>query len=64
MHFLANIECCPKFLEYALANLFTNKMSIVHEHNTRSKKQLSFEDALEKMDGNILEQISNLKLSP
>ena len=35
-------------------------MSIVHDHNTSSKKQLSFEDALEKMEGNILEQISNL----
>ena len=28
-----------------------------HDHNTRSKKQLSFADALEKMEGNILEQI-------
>ena len=34
-------------------------MLIVHEHNTRSKKQLSSEDALEKMEGNILEKISN-----
>ena len=37
-------------------------MSVVHDHNTRSKKQLSFEDALEKMEGNILEQISNLNV--
>ena len=43
-------------------NLFTNKLSIVHDHNTRSKKQISFEDALEKMEGNILEQISNLNV--
>ena len=34
-------------------------MLIVHEHNTTSKKQLSSEDALEKMEGNILEKISN-----
>ena len=33
-----------------------------HDHNTRSKKQLSLEDALEKMEGNILEQISNLNV--
>ena len=32
-------------------------MLIVHDHNTRSKKQLSFEDALEKIEGNVLEQI-------
>ena len=44
------------------ANLFTNKTSIVHDHNTRSKKQLSFEVALEKMEGNILEPISNLNV--
>ena len=41
-------------------NLFTNKIS--HDHNTRSKKQLSLEDALEKMEGNRLEQISNLNV--
>ena len=34
-------------------------MSVVHDHNTGSKKQLSFGDALEKMEGNILEQISD-----
>ena len=45
---------------FIYANLFTNKMS--HDHNTRSKKQLSLEDALEKMEGNILEQISNLNV--
>ena len=33
-----------------------------HDDNTRSKKQLSLEDALEKMEGNILEQISNLNV--
>ena len=33
-----------------------------HDHNTRSKKQLSLEDALEKMEGNILEHISNLNV--
>ena len=33
-----------------------------HDHNTRNKKQLSLEDALEKMEGNILEQISNLNV--
>ena len=33
-----------------------------HDHNARSKKQLSLEDALEKMEGNILEQISNLNV--
>ena len=33
-----------------------------HDHNTRSKKQLSLEDDLEKMEGNILEQISNLNV--
>ena len=32
-------------------------MLIVHDHNTRSKKQLSFEDALEKIEGNVLEYI-------
>ena len=37
-------------------------MSIIHDHNTRSKKQLSFEDAMEKMESNILEQISSLKV--
>ena len=38
-------------------------MSVVHDHNTGSKKQLSFGDALEKIEGNILEQISNLNHS-
>ena len=37
-------------------------MSVVHGHNTISKKQLSFEDALEKMEGNILEEISTLNV--
>ena len=37
-------------------------MSIIHDHNTRSKKQLSFEDAMVKMESNILEQISSLKV--
>ena len=37
-------------------------MSIIHDHNTRSKQQLSFEDAMEKMESNILEQISSLKV--
>ena len=37
-------------------------MSIVHDHNTRSKKHLSFEDAMEKMESNISEQISSLKV--
>ena len=37
-------------------------MSIIHDHNTRSKKHLSFEDAMEKMESNILEQISSLKV--
>ena len=36
-------------------------MSIIH-YNTRSKKQLSFEDTMEKMESNILEQISSLKV--
>ena len=44
-----------------LFNLFACKMSI-HDHNTRSKKHLSFEDAMEKMESNILEQISSLKV--
>ena len=35
-------------------------MSIGHDHNARSKNQLSFEDNLEKMESNILEKISNL----
>ena len=30
-------------------------MLIVHYHNTWSKKQLSLEDALEKIEGNVLE---------
>ena len=34
----------------------------IHDHNTRSKKHLSFEDAMEKMESNILEQISSLKV--
>ena len=34
-------------------------MSIIHD-NIRSKKQLSFEDAVEKMESNILEEISKL----
>ena len=37
-------------------------MSVIHDHNTRSKKQLPFEDAMEKMESNILEQISSLKV--
>ena len=37
-------------------------MPIIHDHNTRSKKQLSFEDAKVKMESNILEQISSLKV--
>ena len=36
-------------------------MSITHDHNTRSKKPLSFEDAMEKMESNIIDQISSLK---
>ena len=36
-------------------------MSVIHDHNTKSKKQLPFEDAMEKMESNILEQISSLK---
>ena len=34
----------------------------IHDHNTRSKTHLSFEDAMEKMESNILEQISSLKI--
>ena len=34
----------------------------IHDHNTRSKKNLSFEDDMEKMESNILEQISSLKV--
>ena len=34
----------------------------IHDHNTRSKKHVSFEDAREKMESNILEQISSLKV--
>ena len=34
----------------------------IHDHNTRSKKHFSFEDAMEKMESNILEQISSLKV--
>ena len=41
------------------ANLFTNKMSIVLDHNSRRKKQISFEDVFEIMVGNILGHISN-----
>ena len=37
-------------------------MSIIHDHNTRSKKQLSFEDPVEKMESNIFEQLSKLKV--
>ena len=44
-----------------LFNLFAWKMSI-HYHNTRSKKHLSFEDAMDKMESTILEQISSLKV--
>ena len=33
----------------------------VHEHNTRSKKQLTLEEAMEKMESNILVQITDLK---
>ena len=36
-------------------------MSVIHDHNTRSKKQLPFENAMEKMESNILVQISSLK---
>ena len=36
-------------------------MSFTHDHNTRSKKPLSFEDAMEKMENNIIDQISSLK---
>ena len=43
-------------------HVFTNMMSVVHGHNTISKKQLSFEDALEKMEGNILEEITTLNV--
>ena len=34
----------------------------IHDHSTRSKKHFSFEDAMEKMESNILEQISSLKV--
>ena len=56
-----SIKFIQKFL-YVYANKFTNKMSLVHGHNTRSKKQSLFEDTLEKMEVNMLEQsnISNL----
>ena len=37
-------------------------MSIIHDHNTRSKKQLPFEEAMEKVESNILKQISSLKV--
>ena len=36
-------------------------MSFTHDHNTRSKKPLSFEDAMEKMENTIIDQISSLK---
>ena len=49
-------------MQLFLFNLYTCKISIIHDHNTRSKKQLSFEDAMEKMESNILEQISSLKV--
>ena len=55
------VEFIQKYL-YIYADLFTNKTSIEHDPNTRSKKQLSFEDALEKIDGNTLEQISSLNV--
>ena len=55
------IEFIQKYL-YVYANLFTNKTSIEHDSNNRSKKQLSFKDALEKIEGNILEQISSLNV--
>ena len=34
----------------------------IHDHNTRSKKHLSFENAMKKRESNILEQISSLKV--
>ena len=34
----------------------------IYDHNTRSKKHLWFEDAMEKMESNILEQIWSLKV--
>ena len=34
----------------------------IHDHNNRSKKHLSFEDAMEKMESNTLEQILSLKV--
>ena len=55
------VEFIQKYF-YVYADLFTNKTSIEHDPNTRSKKQLSFEDALEKIDGNTLEQISSLNV--
>ena len=55
------VEFIQKYL-YIYADLFTNKTSIEHDPNTRSKKQLSFEDALEKIEGNTLEQISSLNV--
>ena len=36
-------------------------MSFTHDHNTRSKKPLSFKVAMEKMENNIIDQISSLK---
>ena len=36
-------------------------MSFTHDHNTRSKMSLSFEDAMEKMENNIIDQISSFK---
>ena len=36
-------------------------MSIIHEHNTRSRKQLTMEEAMEKMENNILNQITSLR---
>ena len=34
----------------------------IHDHNNRSKKHLSIEDAMEKMESNTLEQILSLKV--
>ena len=35
----------------------------IHDHNTRSKKHLLLEDAMEKMESNILEQILSFKVN-
>ena len=42
-------------------NLFTCK-TLIHDHNTRRKKHLSFEDAMKKMESHILEQTLSLKV--